>query len=494
MGETGAVEVGRRGGGIADARAGLVLLAIGVVFVTLYPFGFVRTSGVYAHQLGRALGDPFDLYLPVHALPAMAGVWLVSAGWSWKRRWTPAVVVGAGLLALELVQAGVAHRHARAGDVVVQWLGAAGGVWAWPMVARVAQGLARWTPMVWAVLLAAWVAAGCVVVMRGQAGHTIGGWDESFPFLLGAEYGGERRWSGVIHSAGVLSFKPSEYTQELHHEWAELLTKYPITTETGIGMRDSAGLIYDLTQGSQSQGDIDFDLRTQDIVYSERGLDLDEGQYAQGQRPASEITRAIVEAGGAMIEVECTPSRTEQTGPARLVTISKGLEYRNLTLGQEGDAAVLRVRTPRAGANGADMVIEWPGVFEAGKRVHLIVTTTGGRSRLWVNGVDRGERESVSRLGDWLKIRSMGKSWIAGAALLVPIGVIAGRLGRSVATRGVIAGVGGGCVVGAALGFAQMEGRTLPMDVVRVALVCVPMGLVVVWALERGSAKRMREV
>lgn len=478
----------RSRGRAADARALLVLLAIGVVFVTLYPFGFVRTGGVYAHQLGRALGDPFDLYLPLHALPAMAGVWLVSAGWSWKRRWTPAVVVGAGLLALELVQAGVAHRHARAGDVVVQWVGAAGGVWAWPMVARVAQGLARWTPMVWAVLLAAWVAAGCVVVVRGQAGHTIGGWDESFAFLLGDEYGGERRWSGVIHSAGV-------YAGSAEGALAEAMFAAPIGSE---GWKDAraglgASMVYDLSQGPTSVGTVAFDLRTDGVVYTDAGLDVSAGRGAQGLRPASEMTRAIVAAGAATVEVVCTPAATEQTGPARLVTISKGLEYRNLTLGQEGDAAVLRVRTPRSGANGADMVIEWPGVFEAGKRVHLVVTTTGGRSRLWVDGVDRGERESVSRLGDWLKIRSAGKSWIAGAALLLPIGVIAGRLGRSVAARGVIAGLGGGIVVAAALGYAQSEGRTLPMDVVRVALVSVPMGLVVVWSLGRDAAKRMRE-
>ncbi|MCA9274007.1 MAG: VanZ family protein [Phycisphaerales bacterium] len=465
-----------------DARVALALLAIVVVFVTLYPFGFVRTGGVYLHDLKQALRDPFDLYLPVHALPAMLGVWLLSACRRWKRRWMPAAVVCAALIALEFVQAGVAHRHARVGDLGVQWVGAGLGVWLIPVACRAGAVLGRARRAIWTLLLVVWTALACAAVVRGQMGHRIEVWDESFPFMLGDEYEGQRNWSGVIHTAAV-------YAHAIDQSRAQTLSDTSLAQDGGIGARQSLApsLIYDLAQGPECLGSIDFDLRTKDIVYSERGLELDEGRYAQGQRPASEITQAIVEAGGATIEVECTPTLTEQFGPARIVTISKGLDYRNITLGQEGDAAVLRVRTRRAGPNGADIQIEWPGVFEAGKRVHLIVTTTGGRSRLWVDGVDMGERESISKLGDWLKIRSAGKSWIAGVVLYLPIGLIATALARGPMGRGVIAGVFGGVAIAAALGYAQTAGRTLPMNAAAVGGVCVAVGLVLGWWMNRAE-------
>ncbi len=461
-----------------------MLLAIGVVFITLYPFGFVRTWDVYVHDLRQAFRDPIDLYLPLHALPAILAVWLLTASRAWRSRFVPAIAVCVALIVLELVQAGIAHRHARVGDLVVQWIGAGLGVASAPLAARLIAPLVRTRRALWALVLIAWTALACTVVIRGQIGHAIAGWDESFAFMLGDEYDGQRRWSGVIHTAGV-------YTGSADRAKAEEMFAAPIASQGGLDTRRTLApsMVYDLSAGNESLGSIAFDLRTKDIVYSERGLELDQGRYAQGQRPASEITRAIAESGDATIEIECTPTLDKQFGPARLISISKGLDYRNITLAQEGDAAVLRVRTPRSGANGTGLAIEWPGVFEAGKRVHLIVTTTGGRSRLWVNGVDRGERESISRLGDWLKLRSEAKSWIAGVVLSLPLGLIATRLARSPTGRGVIAGLSGGIAITAALGYAQWAGRTLPMNAAVIGGSCIALGLVLGWWMGRHEAR-----
>ena len=467
-----------------DARVALTLLAIVVVFVTLYPFGFVRTSEVYFRDLKQSLRDPFDVYLPVHALPAMLGVWLMLASRAWRRRWLPAVIVCLALLALEGVQTGVSRRHARAGDLGVQWIGAALGVWLWPLALRAGAVLVRFRRTAWALVLVMWTALACTVVVRGQMGHRIENW-EPFPFMLGNEYEGQRPWSGVIHTAGI-------YAGAIDQARAAVMTGAPIASEEGLAAREvfAPSMIYDLAQGPGDLGTVGFDLRTKGIVYSERGLELDEGRYAQGQRPASEITEAVTDTGGVTIEVECTPTTTEQFGPARLVTLSKGLDFRNITLAQEGDSAVLRVRTRRAGRNGADIAIEWPGVFRAGQRVHLIVTTTGGRSRLWVNGQDMGERESISSLGDWLKIRAArGKGWIAGAVLYLPIGLIATALVRGPMGRGVLAGVFGGLAIASALGYAQTAGRTLPMNAAAIGGVCVAIGLVLGWWMT-GRASR----
>ncbi|MFI4870601.1 MAG: hypothetical protein ACIARQ_02220, partial [Phycisphaerales bacterium JB061] len=180
----------------ADVLVALVLLAVGVVFVTLYPFGFVRTQEKFVEQLGHAVSDPFDLLLPLHALPAVLAVWLARAAMPKRKTVLVAVGIAAFLLVLEGVQVAVRYRHARLGDVLVQWLGLGIGVWTYPIAARVLGLLGGYARAVWVLVLIGWMALSASVVVRGQLGHNIAGWDESFPFMLGDEYQGQRPWSG----------------------------------------------------------------------------------------------------------------------------------------------------------------------------------------------------------------------------------------------------------------------------------------------------------
>ncbi len=67
----------------------------------------------------------------------------------------------------------------------------------------------------------------------------------------------------------------------------------------------------------------------------------------------------------------------QQTGPARIVSVSATPYYRNLTLGQEGRDLVVRVRTPLTGFNGTlpEMII--PDIFRDREEQELIVTYNG---------------------------------------------------------------------------------------------------------------------
>ncbi len=439
----------------ADALTALMLLAVGVVFITLYPFAIVRTTEVLLLQLRQSATDPVDLFLPLHAIPAVLAIWLARASLPGRRTIVIAVGIAVFLLAVELVQVAVRYRHARLGDVLVQWAGLGAGAWMYPFVARWSGWIRRLALPFFVLALLAITALASVVVVRGQQGHNIADWDESFPFMLGDEYKGGRPWAGMIHNAGIYAGKAEspEFGEFAH------------------------SMIYNLSQGPESTGTIEFTLRTKNIVYGENGLDLDRGTYAQGTRPASEMSRAVQAVGAATIAIECTPTLSEQAGPARILTISKGLDVRNITAAQEGDAFVLRVRTPRSGANGADFQAVWPGVFEAGRRVRIVATTTGGRTRLWVDGNDLGEREHVSQLGDWLKIRSAGKSLIAGVALFAPIGLVAMRLSSKVTIGLVIGIVAGGIPIGAALWTAHSMTLTLPIPAAIIGVVCVVVGM-----------------
>lgn len=437
-----------------EMLAALVLVAIGVVFVTLYPFGFVRTEEVFRRQLSHAFGDPVDLLLPIHALPALLMAWLARGAFPRTRTMLLALSLACFLFVLEGVQVGVRYRHARAGDVIGQWIGIGLGFWTYPVAARLASHLRSLLRPIWVLALIAMVTLASLVVHRGQKGHRIERWDETFPLVLGDEYQGGRPWSGIIHRAGV-------YAGEARGP-----------DPSGL----APSMVYDLAQGPESLGTIDIPLRTHDAVSGPDGLDLGRGGLAQTAEAATEISRAIERAGAGTFIIECTPGASEQTGPARLITLSKGPDYRNMTAAQEGRSLVLRVRTPRSGRNASGYECVWDDVFEAGRPVRLVVTSTGAHSRLWVNGEDRGVREHVTRLGDWMGIRSKAKSWIAGVVLFFPLGLIGAQCVRGAAGRWVVVGVAGAVPIGLALVTAQTMGLRLPISAVGVGAACLAVG------------------
>jgi hypothetical protein len=82
------------------------------------------------------------------------------------------------------------------------------------------------------------------------------------------------------------------------------------------------------------------------------------------------------------------PNSISQSGPARIFTISKDPFLRNLTLGQEHDRLVLRIRTPETDANGVPQR-ELPNVFAEAHWVEIFVSVSPGRLRVVINGETR---------------------------------------------------------------------------------------------------------
>lgn len=59
-------------------------------------------------------------------------------------------------------------------------------------------------------------------------------------------------------------------------------------------------------------------------------------------------------------------SSSRQSGPARILTFSDGVLQRNATLAQENADLILRLRTPLAGSNGAEVELHLPGAIPEG--------------------------------------------------------------------------------------------------------------------------------
>ena len=91
------------------------------------------------------------------------------------------------------------------------------------------------------------------------------------------------------------------------------------------------------------------DKREKASLAKDGSLQLDGGAFLLD---GAEDTLMVPVAKELSIELVLTPSRTKQSGPARIFSFSKDGFKRNFTIGQEGDQLLLRLRTTRTGENG----------------------------------------------------------------------------------------------------------------------------------------------
>lgn len=88
------------------------------------------------------------------------------------------------------------------------------------------------------------------------------------------------------------------------------------------------------------------------------------------------------------VSLRVRPKRTSQTGPARIFTISKDPYRRNLTVAQEHDRLVLRLRTAETDGNGLPEY-EIPKVFNYRRWIDINVCIMPRRIVVMVNGEAR---------------------------------------------------------------------------------------------------------
>jgi hypothetical protein len=168
-----------------------------------------------------------------------------------------------------------------------------------------------------------------------------------------------RPWSSGPHAASA----PAERTVILPTLAVWLLLLLPVP---GLNPKPTA------TNGAEWAG-------------AEAGLRFLRPGAAWSSSTPTELYRGLEESGAFTLEVHATAYRADQGGPARILSASAGPRVRNFTLGQEGDALVFRLRTSRTDPNGRP-ALEVPGVFEEGRRVHLVVATDLEVTRVWVDG------------------------------------------------------------------------------------------------------------
>lgn len=176
-------------------------------------------------------------------------------------------------------------------------------------------------------------------------------WETDYRLALGNELTGDRPWRGVYHRVAL--FDRALGDEEAATRFAAglrgaapsgAIALYVFKSGDGRVVRDRSGL----------EPPIDLEIRDGDAVewLEGGGLRIRGSALIASPEPATRISEAVRRSGELTIEAWVEPADLEQTGPARVVTLSRNTGERNFTLGQKGDSWEVRFRTTETSPNG----------------------------------------------------------------------------------------------------------------------------------------------
>jgi glycopeptide antibiotics resistance protein len=200
-------------------------------------------------------------------------------------------------------------------------------------------------------------------------------WSPAFPLMLGNEQTGDRPWQGYISQLAIAdrAISKEEANQvlaappSLSSLKASLVAAYQFVGN-GAYLDQSHQLSPLTWRGKQP-----FLVSPE----STQGVLLGSNRWLETATPATPLIRRLQRTSQFTIDIILTPTKLFQFGPARILSLSKGLYQRNLMLGQEGNALVLRMRTSLTGRQGTEPELRISNFFTDLQSKHLLITYNG---------------------------------------------------------------------------------------------------------------------
>lgn len=262
-------------------------------------------------------------------------------------------------------------------------------------------------------------------------------WPLNFPLMIGNERTANRSWQGSVSELAVFdrvlpkadieaSLNSLSLNGGLHSSAGEsLVAYYPL--QDPIALADHTGNNPDLLWKGGGEA------RSEDGM-----LQFDDRRWLISQWGVRYLAERLAASSQFTLMSSVATADFEQEGPARIISISAGPFYRNLTLGQEGQSLIVRVRTLQAGLNGTLPELKIPNFF-VDQEPHIVVVTYDGL----VLSVYVDDTETVHKLnlipgaaffslfyGPFVRTVTMSTTLIAAQMILfylllfIPVGII----------------------------------------------------------------------
>ncbi len=269
------------------------------------------------------------------------------------------------------------------------------GLWQWlwdRLFSKIAKWMSKHFRARLAVVFLYFIVLAGMMVLPLRMTH-LKDWDETYPLIIGNEATLNRPWEGkidqvviydrVLSGSEIRNLYQSEpgASKIQERRWLGSVVHYHFDKFGQDTIRDLSG----------NSGRLD--LISADSMWhgNKPGIYLQDGQCLKSIQPAQTLTQTIRKTSQFSVEVWLQTNRLDQSGPARIISLSKNPGVRNFTLGQEGKDIHFRVRTRAAGWNGSYIHLVSRSVLRDEKMHHLVATFHYGVAKLFVDGVIQKE-------------------------------------------------------------------------------------------------------
>ena len=198
---------------------------------------------------------------------------------------------------------------------------------------------------------------------------------------------------GSLSSTGTVFVQVREHIPTLRTK-EHLLVLYDFFEGEGTNIFDVSGVHppVDLVAGEASS-----------IAWEQNGgLRISTPTLIRSERAATKIYAAVTNSQALTLEAWVIPANVTQSGPARMVTISKDTALRNMTLGQRTDTYEFRLRTTQNDENGTRPSVSFPPASVTTSLTHVaIARDSNGVVSLYLDGELEAEASVSGSFANW---------------------------------------------------------------------------------------------
>ncbi|NJL80430.1 MAG: VanZ family protein [Richelia sp. SL_2_1] len=375
----------------------VIFSVLAVLIATLYPFNFSLPDSVSRRELVDSFDNNSFFKDQVNNVLLFLPLGFGLTGLLQKRKFKLAsqiiavILASAGLsLTVELLQILLPSRAPTPADIFNNTCGGFLGligfyVWNFQsfkaILQRVETSKASNSRSKITLFFTGYIILTFLITIPWQATTNLSGWNSNFPLIIGNETTANRGWEGYISQVNIANqaFSKNEVKQifsqnnNFPHLENSLLASYEFTGKAPY--RDRTGKQPDLQWYGES------------TIQNEKGVLLSPNHWLKTATPVTSLSESIRKTSAFTISTTVTSTKKEQTGPARIISLSQDSYLRNFTLGQQGSDLVFRVRTPLTGANASDVKLEVPHIFDDLKPHQIVITYSKSLLTIYVDKV-----------------------------------------------------------------------------------------------------------
>ncbi|MBW4670386.1 MAG: VanZ family protein [Cyanomargarita calcarea GSE-NOS-MK-12-04C] len=250
-----------------------------------------------------------------------------------------------------------------------------------------------------------------------QSTTNLTNWNLNYPLVLGNENTGDRPWYGYISKVQIAdrAFSQSEVSHLLDSKTSLNTTKQSLIADYELTdnkrYQDNTGQMPELLlQGHSSN------------IRNEKGVALSSSHWLKTKTPATFLNKRIRQTSEFTIFTTVATADTNQTGPARIISVSRNGLSRNFTLGQQESNLDLRIRTSITGENGADIKLNAPDIFTDTNPHNIVITYSKAAIQVYIDKLNN------SYLFNLLELIPKNKKVFYYGLTFIPLGIFLGFL------------------------------------------------------------------